>query len=124
MCSFTDDLYLDYIKGESFLEAGCGEGHLMAKLRQKPDCQFVASTFWNKWLGAAKNEAFANLSSVAEIVCLSKMHLSIPFVQVFGSYDTYAWTGPYPKCIWYSGQVGCWLSTSPSYGVMAKGMIV
>ena len=32
---FADKLYLSHLSGESFLEIGCGQGHLMEKFAQK-----------------------------------------------------------------------------------------
>jgi SAM-dependent methyltransferase len=41
-CQFTDELYLEYLRGKSFLEVGCGEGHLMTKMRQRhPAARFT-----------------------------------------------------------------------------------
>lgn len=39
---FSDELYLTRLSGQSFLEIGCGQGHLMAKFRQLfPDARIA-----------------------------------------------------------------------------------
>jgi hypothetical protein len=45
MCQVTDELYLEYLRGRSFLEVACGEGHLLRKLRDK----YPAARFAGVW---------------------------------------------------------------------------